>query len=165
MARGALSLHLAFDADPVPVRDNLRRTLDWLVDAGIGRDGRDLAEIVLAEVLNNVAEHAYDGRGGPVDLRLRRCTGAVVCLVRDHGRPMPGGQAPAGRPPAMGATLDDLPEGGFGWYLIRSLVYDLRYRRLRGCNRLRLALPSDPGPSSDNDAFAGVAVSGQEQMP
>ena len=40
-------------------------------------------------------------------------------------RPSPGGEPPAGQAP----DPDDLPEGGFGWHLIRSLSKDLEYHR------------------------------------
>ena len=55
---------------------------------------------------------------------------------------MPGGRPPAGRlPDGADCALVDLPEGGFGWHLIRTLTRDLAYVRSGGCNRLSFLLP------------------------
>lgn len=32
--------------------------------------------------------------------------------------------------------LEDIPEGGYGWFLIRSLTKDLAYHRINGTNHL-----------------------------
>lgn len=98
------------------------------------------AELVLAEVLNNIAEHAYRGRVGPIVLRLKPCAGGVFCLLSDDGVAMPGGGLPEGQRPGIDVARDDLPEGGFGWHLIRLLTSRLRYDRRSGCNRLGFVL-------------------------
>jgi serine/threonine-protein kinase RsbW len=108
---------------------------------------------VLAEVLNNVAEHAYGDAGGRVAVTLTPDPAGVRCLVVDAGRAMPGGQLPEGRLPlGPDMALEDLPEGGFGWHLIRSLCADLTYARVGGQNRLSFVLTSGegaaPGPGS-----------------
>ncbi len=94
---------------------------------------------MLAEVLNNVAEHAYGragwaGGGGGVGR-----PGGVRCRVTDRGHPMPGGEPPEGLLPAV--QPHDLPEGGFGWFLIRELSRDLRYARIGGENVLSFVVP------------------------
>jgi serine/threonine-protein kinase RsbW len=38
---------------------------------------------------------------------------------------------------------DDLPEGGFGWFLIRELTKDLQYVRHEDQNRLTFSIPID----------------------
>jgi serine/threonine-protein kinase RsbW len=109
---------------------------------GLPADDRGLAELVLAEVLNNVAEHAYQEKGGRVEVTLRATSGGIACSVTDCGRAMPGGQLPEGRlPGGADVPLADLPEGGFGWHLIRSLCADLTYARIAGQNRLEFSLP------------------------
>jgi serine/threonine-protein kinase RsbW len=101
-----------------------------------------MAELVLAEVLNNIAEHAYAGAAGGIDLSLRLTGGLVWCEVVDHGAPMPGGDPPAGvLPPVADVALDDLPEGGFGWHLIRRLTHGLTYARTGDRNHLGFGIP------------------------
>lgn len=138
---GAAVTHLAFPASPTAVRDNLARMMAAMPLAGLSDSGRGIAEIVLAEVLNNIAEHAYAGQAGPVTVTLCDTAQGIGCLVVDHGAPMPGGTPPDGTLPPQ--TPADLPEGGFGWHLIRSLTRDLDYARVAGANRLSFLLPRD----------------------
>lgn len=96
-------------------------------------------ETVLAEVLNNIAEHAYAARGnGTVHLRAVRGDDELRALIRDAGGPMPGGTPPGARLPDIAGPRETLPEGGFGWFLIRSQTDSLTYRRENGENRLEL---------------------------
>lgn len=68
----------------------------------------------------------------------------IGCLLVDQGAPMPGGTLPEGSQAGRtGLALADLPEGGFGWHLIRSLTRDLAYTRVAGTNRLSFLLPRD----------------------
>ena len=135
-------LYLSFAASPVAVRDNLVRMLAVPPLSGLSAEARGDAELVLAEVLNNVAEHAYPDRVGPVSVMLCRVKDGVVCRVVDQGAAMPGHRLPEGELTAgPSLALDDLPEGGFGWHLIRSLTRDLVYVRDVGENRLSFRLP------------------------
>jgi serine/threonine-protein kinase RsbW len=49
---------------------------------------------------------------------------------------MPDGRPPIGSYAGPAVILDDQPEGGFGWFLIRSLARELEYRRTDGENVL-----------------------------
>jgi serine/threonine-protein kinase RsbW len=138
------NLHLVLVADPASVRDGLRRMLTLPPLAGLAPDRRGTAELVLAEVLNNVAEHAYADRSGTVEVTLSSGTCGVSCTIVDHGVAMPGDALPAGRlPVGTDIALQDLPEGGFGWHLIRTLTLDLAYARIGGRNQLSFTLPRD----------------------
>ena len=44
--------------------------------------------------------------------------------------------------------LDDRPVGGLGLYLVRQLMTEVRYRRLRGRNRLTMRRTLSPGPAA-----------------
>lgn len=126
-------------ADPVAVRAGLRALFDTLLLRSLPEDGRGTAEIVLAEALNNIVEHAYSRHDGEIEITLRLRGPDLVCSIRDNGLPMPNGLLPAGRLVALSST-DDLPEGGFGWFLIRSLSQDLDYQRVEGRNCLSFRL-------------------------
>ena len=100
-------------------------------------------QIVLAEVLNNVAEHAYARQSVDGTIRIT-CTvtpGAFRFTVLDEGREMPTAALEKGPRPAPRDAHEDLPEGGFGWPLIRSLSTNLSYARRRGRNCLRFEIP------------------------
>lgn len=135
-------LHLVFLASPATIRENLGHLMQARPLSDLSDDSRASAELVLAEVLNNIAEHAYTDGRGPVSLSLVRAGNGIACLVVDQGAAMPGGALPDASPPlSPDLALEDLPEGGFGWHLIRSLTQDLAYRRTGGCNRLSFTLP------------------------
>jgi serine/threonine-protein kinase RsbW len=139
----APDLHLVFQADPLSVQRSLRQMLAQAPLAGLSAEDRGMAELVLAEVLNNVAEHAYGDGGGTVAVSLAQDQKGIRCRVVDQGRAMPGTKLPQGRLPGGPDTpLEDLPEGGFGWHLIRSLCADLDYARVDGQNLLGFVLPT-----------------------
>jgi len=134
------ALQLTIPGHAEAVSAGLRALLDARLLRALPDEGRGTAELVLAEVLNNIVEHAYARHSGEIEVTLSRDAGGILCEVADTGLPMPQGAPPAGQlPPLEG---DDLPEGGFGWHLIRSLARDLEYRREGGRNLLRFRLES-----------------------
>ena len=135
-AKTAPDLSLALDADPVAVRLTLRDVMQGAAIVPLNTDQRARLEIVLAEVLNNIVEHAYADFPGQIELRIFTAAEVLRCEVTDYGRQMPGNQAPAGRNASLDVPPEDLPEGGFGWFLIRSLTRDLQYQRDGEVNRL-----------------------------
>lgn len=139
----AAAFRLVFDADPASVRQALATVLAGPLAAGLAADDRGTVELVLAEVLNNVAEHAYAGGSGPVEVDLALAPTGLACRIADAGHAMPQGALPEGRLTTAGpdTALVDLPEGGFGWHLIRSLTADLTYARTAGRNRLSFVIP------------------------
>lgn len=137
-------LHIAFPANPAAIRDTLVHILAVPPLSRLSTEARGNAELVLAEVLNNVAEHAYPERAGPVAISLRRVDDGICCHIVDRGAAMPGNRLPEGElPDRRDLALDELPEGGFGWHLIRRLTCDLIYARRDKENRLSFRLPDD----------------------
>lgn len=134
---------ISIDSEPLAVRAALAHLFDSLLLRSLPGEERDAAEIVLAEVLNNVVEHAYASGRGEIEVALQLSRGRLTCEITDTGAPMPEQQMPAGRDVTSGPE-EPLPEGGFGWSLIRTLARDLDYRRTDGINRLSFRLaPGD----------------------
>ncbi len=131
------TVRLTLRPDPAGVRqllEELRRRwrMDRVDEALAGR-----AELVLAELLNNVLEHALRGStAGRVEVECAPVAEGLALRVSDNGRPMPRGQVPAARMPVLPLERGTLPEGGFGWPLIHALAEDLRYSRGNGTNCL-----------------------------
>lgn len=100
------------------------------------------AEIVLAEVLNNIVEHAYAKCAGDIRIAISCDKSGLACCLTDWGAAMPGLALPKGDLQPLGQTAA-LPEGGFGWFLIRSLATDLTYHRLGNENRLSFLLQDE----------------------
>lgn len=126
---------ITMPATPLAVREALRSLFDTFLRGLSPADG-GVAQIVLAEALNNVVKHAYRGRKGQIALTIRRAEHELSCHICDSGRAMPGGHLPA----RADLRPQDLPEGGFGWVLIHTLALDLEYLRSDGKNHLRFRL-------------------------
>lgn len=142
-----LRLRLRVAAEPLAVRAALCAAVQRFAQR-LGPQDAGALELALAEVLNNVVEHAYAGRSGSIALSIALHRGILLCLIVDHGQPMPGLTLPAGQPPqSLAAQRDLLREGGWGWHLIRSLTRDLAYSRAGGENRLRFRI--DLGAAAD----------------
>lgn len=135
-----------FPADPRWVRRIIHQTIEELSSIGVSADDVGTAEIVLAEALNNVVEHAYDDddTNGQIKLVVKQRPSGLLVEISDKGHPMPNGRAPLGNHPMSEFSNDPMPEGGYGWFLIRELVRDLIYDRRDGQNFLifRMAIGS-----------------------
>jgi len=131
-------LSCRFAAAPAAVRTALGAVADTLEDRVDRRQVGATVELVLAEVLNNILEHACsDCAEHHIGLDVWIARDRVCCRVCDDGRAMPDGAPPRPAPLRPHA----LPERGFGWRLIRGLTSELEYVRAAGCNVLILHLP------------------------
>ena len=140
------AVQIVLFSNPVAVREGLRQLFAMAPLCHLSEDARGTSEIVLAEALNNIVEHAYAEAEGSIEVTLRHHAPDLWCEIADNGLPMPHGTLPAGRPHPIDG-FDHLPEGGFGWFLIRTLAQDLEYRRIGDRNLLRFRLSADQGPS------------------
>jgi serine/threonine-protein kinase RsbW len=137
----AASAEIGFElpSTPLAVRDGLDRVVGDPALSDLNDEARGTLWTVLAEVLNNVVEHAYAERVGVIGLRLWRYDNSIAVEVLDHGAPMPGLELPAGCLTEL-RSFETLPEGGFGWFLIRSMTDWLIYDRIGDDNRLRFCM-------------------------
>lgn len=134
---------LTFRATYRWVRRAIHEAMDALESCELTAEEMSSVEIVLAEALNNIVEHAYPAdQPGDIHMTLRLRGSGLLVEIRDSGRPMPQGRAPIGNHPMTETDGDPMPEGGYGWFLIRELVRDLIYDRADGENFLifRLAI-------------------------
>ncbi|MEM9140446.1 MAG: ATP-binding protein [Pseudomonadota bacterium] len=107
--------------------------------AGAHADATDMLRLCLAEALNNIVEHAYGGaEGKPIYADVHLKDSSYEVLLIDEGKPMPDGQVPTGEVDFDETDLSALPEGGFGWMLIRNEMDVIEYERRDGCNVLKL---------------------------
>lgn len=114
--------------------------VNGLMLAGLDADDLATVELILAEALNNVVEHAYADGAGPVELSVEMRGHELACKIVDSGRPMPAGDAPDPPLPVINPPVE-MPEGGFGWHIIRCLTSDLSYCRDGGRNTLSMRVP------------------------
>ena len=129
-------------ASPDAVRDTLRDIRERFREE-VAEDTLGRLELVLAEVMNNVAEHAPEAAAGRlpvIHLCVVRHVAGLACALTDDGAVLPAEcLAPRSLPRAV-----DMPEGGFGWYLIQDLTRALCYYREDSRNHLAFNVPFGP---------------------
>ena len=136
---GQRQVQLALQSTPLAVRRALSGLFQDDRLGGLPEDQRSTAELLLAEVLNNVVEHAYANGAGEIEVSVTLRGGSLIFQVLDRGEELPGHALPPGQLAEYGQH-SDLPEGGFGWHMIRALAKDVDYRRQDGCNQLSFRL-------------------------
>lgn len=135
-------LALTLDSSVLSVRTALAELRTVIGRLRISDDAASSIELVLAEVLTNICKHAYKGLpGGRIDLTAWADGDTLRFETHDFGVPMPDQQLPAGIPASLDGPVEKMPEGGFGWLLIRQLTVDLSYAREGDRNRLSFRMP------------------------
>ena len=136
---------LRFPATPAAAREAVSRVIAELERLGASCTWLGDVEIALAEALNNIAEHAYAQMPvGPVDVELSWEGGRLSIDIGDDGIAFPEGAPPEGEPVDVAVPKEELPEGGFGWLLLRSLTSGIAYDRVDGRNLLTLQFDVSP---------------------
>ncbi len=137
-------LDLTIHGDLRGVRRGLDRIATTLVGKGFDSDLRGTVEILLAEVMTNIVKHAYAHTdSGRIDVKLVADDAGLAFEISDTGAPLPGSAVRAVEFDFINTPVQDLPEGGFGWQLIRNIAENLNYERLEGRNRLSFRIPLD----------------------
>lgn len=132
------NLQLEIPSNNLSVRQALGKVLSLTLSA----EEKSVVEIVLAEVLNNIVEHAYQEKPtGRIDLSVDQSDTGLRVQVQDEGLPLPEGLPNAPVEHNLTCEVSDLPEGGFGWLLVRELTEELQYERRDGRNILSFKIP------------------------
>ena len=135
---------ISFTATELGARDAIAAISDHIRASWLTQGQADGVEIALAEAVNNVVEHAF-AKAEPGNVR-------VLCNLRDNlldiricdtGVPMPNNRLPPGLAANVSVAREDLPEGGFGWFMIRELTSEIRYDRCGLVNHLSLRFDFD----------------------
>ena len=130
---------ISFLATELEARQAILSTSGRLRAGGIPRHRADEIEIALAEAINNVVEHAYAGREpGMVRILCNLQWEHLTVRICDDGTPLPQNRLPQGLAAELSGAKADLPEGGFGWFLIRELTSEISYDHHGEENRLSL---------------------------
>ncbi|WP_372574091.1 ATP-binding protein [Ruegeria jejuensis] len=135
--RASDRLRLSVIATPLAARQAVKDICNHIAKPGSAPARMADIRIALSEALNNIVEHAYSPRAPG---RIRVCVAATPEVVEielsDFGAPLPlRNLSDRTLPPP---EPHDLPEGGFGWHLIRTLADQIAYERRAGCNHLSL---------------------------
>ena len=99
-------------------------------------------ELAVVESVNNCIEHAY--RHEPdckVAISLEIGAEAIEIAVEDDGAPLDHELVEKVQKEGLTfdpADMDNLPEGGMGWFLINSMMDEVRYESFNGHNTLSM---------------------------
>lgn len=129
----------SFTATNLDARCGVSSVVEELRSLGVPGARVDEVQIALTEAVNNVVEHAYaDVVPGDVRIRGELYPERLWISIQDAGAPFQSGVLPEGKPADVNVPAKDLPEGGFGWFLIRELASQVQYERSGGNNKLLL---------------------------
>ena len=143
----AASLSITLEND----RREIGRTAATIESFGrehsIAADDISAVNLALDEVLANIITHAYpDVAAHIINVRLTADPRAIHVDVEDDGRPFNPLTWP---PPDLEVPIERRPVGGLGLHIARSVVDEIKYRRVGNKNVLSLskarAVPDVPG--------------------
>ena len=138
------AFRIVLPATFMAVRQTLTQLRSRLQPLQLSADLLGNMEIVLAEALNNIVEHAYSDGTGIIEIEITQTGESMDFRVVDEGMEMPGGQVPVGTIRDYPADPEKMPEGGFGWFLIHDLTNRLSYQRAGSKNILLFGFSKDP---------------------
>jgi serine/threonine-protein kinase RsbW len=141
-AKGLQPFDLEVQSGQMAAREALAQFLEALGPLNLDVEETGTIELVLAEVLNNIVEHAYpeNAPAGPIAIHCAHQDDGLLVQIKDKGKAMPDGKLPLGEVASLDVELDDMPEGGFGWFLIQHLARDVTYARVEDENHLNMRL-------------------------
>lgn len=137
MSNNLIRFQLRTLEDFDPVRIGLGKFMRSLETSNTQHDLGEV-ELVLAEVLNNIAEHGgIESLNHPISLKWH--TSDRLCInVIDASQCIPKGTITNAQMPNLDTEIDELPEGGFGWALVDIICSKVHSKRRGSFNTLRL---------------------------
>ena len=117
------------------------------VAAGIAENELAKLDLVLEEILINVARYAYTPGTGEVEVAYAQAGPCKLHVeIADYGRifnPL------TADPPDLSRGLADRPIGGLGVFLVKSMVDSIAYRREGDQNILSFKFPLEGAAGDD----------------
>lgn len=128
---------LSFSSNPKNVNYVCTSIKKFLNSKNIPGTINNEIELSVAEAVNNIIRHAYKGNTGKlIEVDVRKNDRYVEVVFVDSGMPRENLEKPT-----LNFDPDDienLPEGGFGLYLIDTMMDENEYYSQNGKNILRL---------------------------
>lgn len=141
MEPSRLTLPASVDSMPA-FREFVRR---GATAAGIAGHHLEQLDLIMEEILVNVARYAYAPGSGVVEVTLwKEGSGNLRVEIADSGRVFNPLEA---NPPDLSRGLAGRPIGGLGVFLVRSLVDSIDYRRQESRNILSFSFPNHGAPT------------------
>lgn len=126
-----------FEATESGVRNQITKVSVLLDSAVVDPDRFNDMLMVIGEVLNNIVEHGCANvETAEIGLTVLQSRCNLLVETEDQGPPLPPSLLQKRDPPSIDVPIPDLPEGGFGWFMIHTLVDNMTYERRDGRNLL-----------------------------
>lgn len=111
-------------------------------DSAVPQLGQDM-NLVLSELLTNIVKHAYSSSSAPsqdckIEVRARFLGEFLEVLIIDQGTELPEHVLEKVKIEFDGGDIFSLPEGGFGWSIVHSIIDQVTFQRVNNSNRLLL---------------------------
>ncbi len=137
-----LDQEIRISSTALDVRGALQQLESTLLECSAPDDLCERIEQVMAEVLNNVVEHAYSNHSdGEITILFCYRNNLFRTVILDNGQPMPNETIPSAQFPDLTGPKSALPEGGFGWLMIHSIASVIKYTKTQTGNRTYLEIP------------------------
>jgi serine/threonine-protein kinase RsbW len=135
-AGAAAEFTTSLPASSTAVREAMIELRGRMRQWGLAEELAARVELVAAEICNNIAEHGFAGEAtGSLCLHVSSVPPDMLLQITDHGAKPPAQLLERPRLPALDVARADLPEGGFGWFLVQSEADVVQYERDKGMNR------------------------------
>jgi serine/threonine-protein kinase RsbW len=133
----AARLNLPASVESVALFRNFARS--GAVAAGVPAEELEKLDLVLEELLVNIARYAYPAGNGAAEVAFAPDgPGKLYVEISDWGNDFNPLDV---EPPDFSRGLAERPIGGLGVFLVRSLVSDIAYRREADRNILSFGFP------------------------
>ena len=111
--------------------------------------------LAIDEILTNTISYGYeDDEPHRIEVIVRLEPESLVVVIVDDSLPFDLALAP--ERDIEGASLEDMPLGGLGLFLVHQMMDSVDYRREEGCNVVTLIKSTEeaesPPPNADADA-------------
>ena len=111
-------------------------------DSAVPLLGQDM-NLVLSELLTNIVKYAYSSslalsQDCKIEVHVRFLDQFLEVLIIDQGIELPKHVLEKAQFEFDGDDIFSLPEGGFGWSIVHSIIDQVIYQRVINSNRLLL---------------------------
>lgn len=121
--------------------ENLGRWMEAVSECarGLGFDQKKIGKIELAleEALVNICKYSYPEEPGDAEVNCKQDNRRFIIEIIDSGIPFDMTSLPA---PDLSSSIEKRKIGGLGIFLIKRMVDEVKYRRERNFNILKLTM-------------------------
>ncbi len=134
-------IQFSIKVDLAALAPTAERIRYFLCEHGVDADAIYAIEIVIEEIATNTIKYGFGNYGfvspakGNITLTTTVTEARAELLIEDDGPPFDPTQAPD---PIQHRDVDEMPVGGLGIHLVRTLTDGFEYKRVNHHNQVRV---------------------------